>query len=1623
MAAVQLSQEQFAELMGQLRSPGGGNAAAAATASSSRGLKNERPSIDVDTTESEWAVFDDNWSRFKRMAKLVAVDEVRDNLRQCCATQLNKRLFDVKGVATLNAASEADLLVWIKEIAVKGVHKEVHRTQFSNLRQKQGETINSFYGRLKSEGALCDFSQLAPATCTSNGCQCPNHGIRLSYEDDMVATQLVNGLYSSDFKVKVLADSATLTTLDAKKERLLTLEKSEMSLSSLDGNDAISNYTGTGDRRSDRRDKQWNRKREKQQSKLKGRTEGGDTGAAAAGGTCPVCKNKHPQCEKCNGYHKCTTKCNSCHAMGHIRNCCPTAAAARIEVEEEILFQFCVVAEEPLDVSPPDKSLSTTMPGDEMTVVPTEFIQQTCTSLSISAELLTHMEWINERFQKRKPQDAPYLKVSCKLLVTIHASYGKVVPQTDQEKPSHVVDGLADTGAQVCTAGSDLLTVFNVSEDDLVPTILGVKGVTHSPVTVLGALFLEVSASGMRTKQIVYICRGARSLILSEKALKDLGVLPANFPSAGMFKDSTIQGLPPVEDAYVEVSSIVLNTCGCPLRTDLPPIPANIPVEKPEQNRKMLSKWILNFYKTSAFNVCPHQLIPAMAGPEMIIVTEQGAEPVASHSPIPVPHHWKRKVKGLIDNNVSLGVLEPVPAGIPTTWCSRMLTTPKKSGEPRIVIDLQPLNAVSKRETHHTASPWNLACSIPKGVKKSILDASNGYHSIPLALESRDKTTFLTEYGRYRYKRAPQGYTGSGDAYTKRFDDITVGVKDVVRCIDDSCLWKPTVEESFWHLLNYIDLCGRNGVIFNPEKFAFAEDIVEFAGFDVTLDAIKPCLKMTKAISEFPVPTTLKQLRGWFGIVNQVAYAFAQSKVMHPFRELLQKNHKFYWDNTLNDLFAKSKADILCRVEDGVKMFDLLRKTCLATDWSKTGVGFFLLQRYCKCVADEKAPTCGPNHWKLVFAGSRFLKDPETRYSPIEGEALAVVFALEQTRMFVLGCSDLLLAVDHKPLVPILNNRRLDLIKNPRLLRFREKTLMYRFHAHHIPGPLNFAADATSRYPSMEARSFLTTLADMSDGDLLESEADELHIAMINAVRIYDDEVVTWDRVKTAASKDDVSMYLCDAIESGFPVKKSEAPECLRTYYKLKDELYTLDGVPFLNGRMYIPKSLRRDVLSTLHSAHQGPAGMKASVRHRFWWLGMDSDIEQVRAQCKDCNNSAPSNHKEPLAPLPEPEYPWQLAVTDYFEVAAVNYLVIADRYTGWPELFRQNGKAITLVRTCRNLFAQFGVPEEIASDGGGPYKSFEWLQFLLQWGIYHRKSSANYPQSNGRAELAVKTCKRLLQSNTDGSGNIDTARVTKALLQYRNTPVAGVGMSPAYMLFGRPLRDALPSNPEKRVMSYAQKYGERSDVWNEIQAGRELANSRKQAKLVERYDEHTRPLEPLSVGDSVSIQNRSGPKPLRWDRTGRVVERLENRQYLVKSDGSGRVLLRTRLHLRKIEPSTRDMSAYDVHRPVGNMPNRSGDSPDSNHSQEPLLIPGTLGNGTRIIDPIEPPEVVQSDPMPTVPPPTQILEPAPVPRDTVRRGLRERNAPKRLEPVMHGKRHEEITLCNEDLCNEQWSG
>ena len=102
-------------------------------------------------------------------------------------------------------------------------------------------------------------------------------------------------------------------------------------------------------------------------------------------------------------------------------------------------------------------------------------------------------------------------------------------------------------------------------------------------------------------------------------------------------------------------------------------------------------------------------------------------------------------------------------------------------------------------------------------------------------------------------------------------------------------------------------------------------------------------------------------------------------------------------------------------------------------------------------------------------------------------------------------------------------------------------------------------------------------------------------------------------------------------------------------------------------------------------------------------------------------------------------------------------------------------------------------MPEELDIDGASNLNSTDFLAFLKRWGVIRRLPSAYYPQSNGRAETAVKTIKRLIRGNTNRGGDIHTDAITMSLLQHRNTPLRDMDKSPAELALGRSHRDGIP--------------------------------------------------------------------------------------------------------------------------------------------------------------------------------------------------------------------------------------
>ena len=388
------------------------------------------------------------------------------------------------------------------------------------------------------------------------------------------------------------------------------------------------------------------------------------------------------------------------------------------------------------------------------------------------------------------------------------------------------------------------------------------------------------------SRQMVHISKNVKGLYLSETSLKQLKILKEDFPRQSLSAVS----------AEEPMSARCCTDDGAPKcleRSPTPDRPSTIPFKPIPENRERLERWFVEKFAGSAFNTCTHQRLQGMTGvPMKIVKKENVTDHPKAYTPIPVPFHFKEQVKKDLDRDVRLGIIEPVPQGEVGDWCSRMVITPKANGKPRRTIDFQALNNATLREVHHTPSPFNLVSSIPSNKLKTVLDAWNGYHSLVLDPESKDLTTFVTEYGRFRYCHGPQGFHGTGDAYTRRFDDITSGEERYVRCIDDGLLYDDDLENAFWHTFDHLTLCASNGIVFNVDKFRFAAETVEFAGFKVTMDGFGPTQNTLDSILNYPTPKTITDIKSWFGLVGFVAYAFSQSEVMQPFRSFMQGKQK-----------------------------------------------------------------------------------------------------------------------------------------------------------------------------------------------------------------------------------------------------------------------------------------------------------------------------------------------------------------------------------------------------------------------------------------------------------------------------------------------------------------------------------------------------------------------------------------------------------------------------------------------------------------------------------------------------------------------------------------------------------
>ena len=234
-------------------------------------------------------------------------------------------------------------------------------------------------------------------------------------------------------------------------------------------------------------------------------------------------------------------------------------------------------------------------------------------------------------------------------------------------------------------------------------------------------------------------------------------------------------------------------------------------------------------------------------------------------------------------------------------------------------------------------------------------------------------------------------------------------------------------------------------------------------------------------------------------------------------------------------------------------------------------------------------------------------------------------------------------------------------------------------------------------------------------------------------------------------------------------------------------------------------------MLKLIHVSHEGIVKCKQRGRDILFRPGMSSQIEEKVSQCSLCAQFQRAQPREPMIIQDLPDRMWSKGGTDLFEYNGVHYMLCVDYYSKWIEVAKlDNLTSGNIICHLKSQFVRYGIPDELLS--GPQYASSASTDFRKSYGFVHTTSSPHFPQTNGEAEREVQTIKNLLKKAKDPY---------KGFLNYRNTPLDGINLSPAQLLMGRRLKtsqlrkvDLLkPNNHKKFSSTFKRESRERSPI------------------------------------------------------------------------------------------------------------------------------------------------------------------------------------------------------------------
>ncbi|KAG7309482.1 hypothetical protein JYU34_005450 [Plutella xylostella] len=825
-------------------------------------------------------------------------------------------------------------------------------------------------------------------------------------------------------------------------------------------------------------------------------------------------------------------------------------------------------------------------------------------------------------------------------------------------------------------------------------------------------------------------------------------------------------------------------------------------------------------------------------------ITLKDSIPVV-YRPYRMAHSERQKVKDMIKEMLDCGIVTESTSA----YASPILLVQKKTGDQRLCIDYRALNAKTIKE-HYPLPLVEDQIDCLGGHEYFItLDLASGYYQIPVAPDSQDKTAFVTPDGQYQFTRMPFGLANAPSVFQKTINTMLKDVPNGVAYafMDDIIIPANSVSEGMIKLETVLKLLEKSGLTLKLSKCKFFFKNIDYLGFEVSKEGVKPGSRKTEAVEKFKTPENQHEIRQFLGLASffrRFVKGFAI--IANPLTRLLKKDTKFEWGPDQQNAFDTLKIELTKRPI--LALYDPKAKTYLHTDASKMGIAGILLQE------DHEG------RLRAISYYSRQTTPEEQKYHSFELETLAVIASLNRFRVYLLGVP-FTIVTDCNALRTTLSKK--DMI--PRISRWWLQLQEYNCEIEYRPGSRMTHVDALSRnaIPSDDEPQTVFDVCNIETEDWLAT------------MQSIDEDILRIKRIL----EDPETNNVVDAHKN----------------YKIKNgKLYRIVGDEL---KWVVPRGFRWQLLQKNHDelGHFGVDKTLDKIKSLYWFPKMNKFVKKYVQSCLECSyHKLPTGHKEGmLHPIPKIEEPFHTIHMDHLgpfvksKSKNMYILVIIDAYTKYINLYAvKNTKTKTTLKILNQYFSLFGIPTRLISDRGTSFTSKNFKDFVSKLGIRHVLNAVATPRANGQVERYNRTIlSSLATKNHNCQENEWDTHLEEIQLGLNTTINKGTGKSPSEVLFGFRLRtkgDGLVSSLLENEVNREPIDDVRQEVNQNI--------AKEQNKQKARFDKKRKESTKYKIGDLVRIErdvtsNNGKSRKLLQKIQGpyRVIKVLDNDRYIVE--------------------------------------------------------------------------------------------------------------------------------------------